>query len=57
MFSTQPAPIDQTVATSYGLRQHDKIECKEWRADQDKLLNDLTKLYTMLWNQWDPRMK
>ena len=56
MVTMEPSAINQDTATVFELRKYE-IGCKVWRADHKKLLNDLAKLYAVLWNQYDPVMK
>ena len=56
MHTPVPTAINHTRALLYKQRQN-KIEAKEFRAEFQKLQNDLGKIYSILWDQCDSRMK
>ena len=56
MHTRVPPPIDYSATSLYEQRQHE-VEAKEYRAEFRKLQNDLGKLYGVLWDQCDSRMK
>ena len=56
MHTKVPQPINYSTTSLYEQRQHE-VEAKEYRTEFRKLQNDLGKLYGVLWDQCDSRMK